>query len=174
MISMRIFKECVLLWNKKTEYILLWSLWLCDWWQERHSPSGNKPARLDGILLGSLDRIWQFCNVKKMLICIFLKNIWRGEKSGFGKLFSSQKTEAVQTAQLSLAGHHSHPMYLFFFSDKRATFGIAQAAELIIRPPQGCFKLQGCPPRVIWSQHNHRAEREKKADLLPFQFPVSV
>jgi hypothetical protein len=93
-----------------------------------------------------------------MLICIFLRNIWREKKCDFGKLFSSQKTEAEQTFQLSLAGHHSHPVYLFFFSDKRATFGIAQAAELIIRMPWGCFKLWVYPPRMIWNQHNHQAE----------------
>lgn len=86
-------------------------------------------------LLGSLDRIWQFCNIK---ICSFASSLGtsgEGKKSGFGKLFNSQNTEAEQTFQLSLAGHHSHPMYLFFFSDKRATFGIAQAAELIIETP---------------------------------------
>lgn len=83
-----------------------------------------------------------------MFICIFLRNIWRGGKSGFGKLFSSQNTEAEQTFQLSLAGHHSHPMYLFFFSDKRATFGIAQAAELIIRTPWGCFKPWAYLPHI--------------------------
>lgn len=100
------------------------------------------------------------------LICIFLRNIWRErKKSAFGKLFSSQNTEAEQTFQPSLAGHHSHPMYLFFSSDKRATFGIAQAAELIIATPWGCFKLWAYPPLMSWNPHNHQAESGKPCSL---------
>lgn len=84
-----------------------------------------------------------------------------GRESGFEKLFSSQNTEAEQTFRLSLAGHHSHQCIYSFFSDKRATFGIAQAAELIIEMPQGCFKQWAYPPRTVWSPHHHPGSEGK-------------
>lgn len=153
MICMIISKKC-LFWSKTTAFCYesstyIWFLaiqtfpireethWI--WWH---------PIRFLGQDLTVLQH-------EDRLICIFLRNIWREEKSAFGKLFGSQNTEAEQTFQPSLTGHHSHPMYLFFFSDKRATFGIARAAELIIAMPWGCFKLWTYPPLMSWNPHNY-------------------
>lgn len=141
------------------------ALLIYDSQQYRHSPSERRLTGLDDILLGSLDRIWQFCNMKIGSFASSSGTSGERKKSAFGKLFSSQNTEAEQTFQPSLAGHHSHPMYLFFFSDKRATFGIAQAAELIIATPRGCFKLWAYPPLMSWNTHNHQAESGKPCSL---------
>lgn len=132
-------------------------LWQRNWWQWA-PPIRDEPLGCDGILLASLDSIWQFCNIK---ICSFASS---SGTSGEEKKVVSESCSACRTprpskhsAFPSLAIAHTQCIYPFS-PGKRTTFGIAQAAELIIQTPWGHFKLQAKPPRMIWNQHNHQPE----------------